>query len=58
MFRLVYLDEENTEQRALYKYISSAVSKTIIDCSMSTLITKSVTRPFTLRIFWVDSFQA
>ena len=32
MFRLVHLDEENTEQRALYKYISSAVSKTIIDC--------------------------
>ena len=32
MFRLVQFDEENKEQEALYKYISEAVSKTIMDC--------------------------
>ena len=32
MFRLVHFDEDNTDQKALYQYISSAVSKTITDC--------------------------
>ncbi len=32
MFRLVHLDEEDTEQGELYRFISGAVSRTITDC--------------------------
>ncbi|MBP3802966.1 MAG: hypothetical protein J6I76_03575 [Oribacterium sp.] len=32
MFRLANFNEENTEEGSVYRYISVAVSKTIIDC--------------------------
>ena len=57
MFRLVHFDEDNTDQKALYQYISSAVSKTITDCLDEYLDNEEHFYSFTVRIIWEDSFR-